>query len=353
MLSILRRQVCLTRPTFLRTYATTARPFVPPAQLDQVNARPPRSRRRRRENEDQEEDQEEEEIIKTKPESRSFYTGRASYHDNLIQLQNALSRTRGALKTLQLLPLPPFARASLKPIPKVWKTPDEMSEQFNVKMTTGRYRRVLTLLSELHEYHRIAVTAKHIQLARTLNGILEMFESGIRSAALALQKRKKVVELDRYDRSYTVGRRKTSSARVWMIPVKVPPQTSRKSAEDLLGLPEEDVPQTPVTTSTILVNNLPIGEYFPQPADRERIVRPLKIAGVLGKYNIFTIARGGGTTGQSGAIAHGIAKGIFAHEPDVGAVLRRAKLLRRDPRMVERKKTGLAKARKRYAWVRR
>lgn len=68
---------------------------------------------------------------------------------------------------------------------------------------------------------------------------------------------------------------------------------------------------------------------------------------------MFIIVRGGGTTGQSGAIAHGIAKGVFAHDPETGTVLKRAKLLRRDPRMVERKKTGLAKARKAYTWVKR
>jgi len=82
-------------------------------------------------------------------------------------------------------------------------------------------------------------------------------------------------------------------------------------------------------------------------------VRPLKLAGVLGAFNVFAIVRGGGTTGQAGALAHGIAQGIVAHVPEVDPILRKAKLMKRDPRMVERKKTGLAKARKRYTWVKR
>jgi len=82
-------------------------------------------------------------------------------------------------------------------------------------------------------------------------------------------------------------------------------------------------------------------------------VRPLKVAGVLGAYNVFALVRGGGMSGQSGAVALGVARALVHLEEGVEGVLRKAKLLRRDPRMVERKKTGLAKARKRYAWVRR
>jgi len=163
--------------------------------------------------------------------------------------------------------------------------------------------------------------------------------------------KKKPVKFDEYGRTYTVGRRKTSVARVWIIPAKSTPVEC--SPEVLFS--SEDPPSTPLSfqPSQILVNNLPLSKYFSLPSDREKLTRPLKLAGVLGGYNIFALVRGGGTTGQSGAISHGIAKGLAAHEPQMSEVLRKAKLLRRDPRIVERKKTGLAKARKRYAWVRR
>ncbi|KIO32212.1 hypothetical protein M407DRAFT_66924, partial [Tulasnella calospora MUT 4182] len=108
-----------------------------------------------------------------------------------------------------------------------------------------------------------------------------------------------------------------------------------------------------VKTSQILINNLPLAEYFPTVTDREKVTRPLKLAGVLGAYNVFALVRGGGTSGQAGALAHGIAKALIPHVPDTAKILSKAGLTKRDPRMVERKKTGLAKARKAYAWVKR
>ncbi|KAJ3008250.1 hypothetical protein NUW54_g3225 [Trametes sanguinea] len=107
---------------------------------------------------------------------------------------------------------------------------------------------------------------------------------------------------------------------------------------------------------TILVNGMPLVDWFtaaPHLIDRERVVRPFRVAGLLGAYNVFALVRGGGSTGQSGAIALGIAKALAAHVPDVEPLLRKAKLLKRDPRSVERKKTGRAKARKAYTWVKR
>lgn len=322
-------------------------------------------RRRRKTRMDDEDDGDllwESEFSQSKPQSPSFYTGRPVYYDQVIQLQNANSYARSALKSLQLLPLPAFARESLPPLRPVWKGQDEMTADFQSKMTTGRYRRVTTLLNELNDYFRIATSAGCTDLAQGIGQIVTMFESGKKDAFLARGRRKKVV-LDGHGRSYTVGKRKTSSARVWMIPVHVQLQPE-ESIEEIFGVESSSPPPVAVTTTTILVNNIPLAEYFPIPADRERIIRPFKVAGVLGGYNVFAIVRGGGSTGQSGALAHGIAKGLVVHEPELDTVLRRglsppltvstclcfillAKLMRRDPRMVERKKTGLAKARKR------
>ena len=63
----------------------------------------------------------------------------------------------------------------------------------------------------------------------------------------------------------------------------------------------------------------------PLPADRERVIRPLQIAGLLGAYNVFAIVRGGGTSGQSGAISLGLAKGLVAHCADVEQILRKGR----------------------------
>ncbi|KAF4598196.1 37S ribosomal protein S9, mitochondrial [Pleurotus pulmonarius] len=366
-----------------RFYTSTTRQFIPPAQLDDIQ--PPFKRPARP---SQQLDSAEEEDPRTRslnaPSSPSFYTARPAYYDQVEQIETAIKHARQALKTLQLLPLPEFARASLPPLQPVWKDKDEMSTVFENKMTTSRYRKVLTLLNQLNDYHRIAKTAGCEQLAEGISHVVEFFERGNKDAVLARGKRK-AVSLDQHGRSYTFGKRKTSAARVWMIPVQpgaqgimpaIPKSASEaESVEELLGLKSAEKTSSPkseppasvnVTPSTILVNNIPLGEYFHLPADRERVVRPFKVAGVLGAYNVFVLARGGGTTGQSGAIAHGIAKGLVVHEPNLDAVLRRctpriqlgflmiltiwiAKLLRRDPRMVERKKTGMAKARKRVS----
>ncbi|KAL1724047.1 ribosomal protein S9/S16-domain-containing protein [Schizophyllum commune] len=306
-------------------------------------------RRRRGQDEDDstkslEQRGEEEDLEKRSPDSLAFYTRSPVYYDQLSQIETAVATARSALRRLELLPMPEFARKSLPPSTIVWKTMEEMSGQFETRLRSTRYRRVVRALDELELYSRVANTAGCTRLAMGIDMVLGMFQSG-KSELRAEARRKREVTLDALGRSYTVGRRKTSSARVWMIP------TVHKQSEDAVEEAQTEAP--PVTTSTILVNNLPLSEFFPLPIDRERITRPLKVAGVLGAYNIFTLVRGGGTTGQSDAIAHGIAKGLVVHEPQLDQILRKAQLLRRDPRMVERKKPGRAKARKGYTWVKR
>ena len=255
------------------------------------------------------------------PDSPSFYTTRSVYNDQVVYLTRAIGRAQHLLRSHHLLPLPDFARASLPPLCPTWKNQIEMASSFDTKMSMGRYRKVVKLLNQLNDYHRIATLGSVHILAEKIRSITSMFEDE-KKAVLAREKKKKV-ELDEHGRSYTSGKRKTSSARVWMIPVQAPKQ--EPTPDELLGLTETH-PTYSVTTTTILVNNLPINEYFGLPTDRERITRPLRIAGVLGKYNIFAIVRGGGTTGQSGALAQGISKAIVAHEPDFETLFRRGQL---------------------------
>lgn len=337
-----------------RALATTATPYVPPASLEHVA--PPRPRRSR---------------MKMKPESSTFFTGRAGYYDSIDSLEGAIHHSQRALKNLHLLPLPAFAKEALPSLQTVWKTKEDMSELLSAKLTTSRYRRVTSLLGQLNDHRRIADVGGYSELSSGLSSLLETFERDNKDAVLARGIRKPV-KFDEYGRSYTVGKRKESAARVWIIPAKqkvAPTPTEVQAASPDFGTvdPISAAPEksnTPVTMTEIIINGMPLAKYFPLPADRERIIRPFKVTGLLGAYNVFSIVRGGGTTGQSGAVAHGIAKGLAAHVPDVELILRRcayspfhtclplltialAKLVRRDPRMVERKKTGLAKARKR------
>ncbi|KAJ7703006.1 ribosomal protein S9/S16-domain-containing protein [Mycena rosella] len=305
----------------------------------------------------------EEEGAKKPPTSPSFYSGRAAYYDQLAQIESAVAHTRSALKMLQLLPLPAFAREGLPVRPAIWKNAEEMGADLNVTLSSSRYRAMTRLLGQLNEYLRIASAAGCDELAARVRNLLNIFESSKKQANLT-RGRRKTLYTDRLGRSYTFGKRKTSTARVWMIPVadlqvatdvvdlgKV--ESLDEAAALVTSQPDRFHQPQLVPKSAILVNNIPIGEYFPITADRERAVRPLKVAGLFAAYNIFALVRGGGTTGQSGALAHGIAKGLLVHNTDLATLLRRTKLLRRDPRMVERKKTGRAKARKGYTWVKR
>jgi small subunit ribosomal protein S9 len=260
---------------------------------------------------------------KPMPDSPSFYTTRSVYNDQIIYLERAIGRAHHLLRSHHLLPLPDFARESLPPLTPVWKNQMQIASNFDTKMSLGRYRKVVKLLNQLNDYHRIATVGSCHILAEKIRNITSMFENKEKGAVLARGKNKKKVELDEHGRSYSLGKRKTSSARVWMIPVQAPKR--EPTPDEMLGLTETH-PTYSVTTTTILVNNLPINEYFGLPADRERITRPLRIAGVLGKYNIFAIVRGGGTTGQSGALAQGISKAVVAHEPDFETLFRRGQL---------------------------
>ncbi|KAI0093032.1 ribosomal protein S9/S16-domain-containing protein [Irpex rosettiformis] len=306
--------------------------YVPPAAFQHVRRPPP---------------------PKEKPSSPTFYTSRASYYDQVISLEACISTAKQALKAENLYPLPDFARASIPPPQPFWKDQTSLMSLGSVKMTPSRYRRVISLLNQLDEYKRIAEVSGANELADNLTELLSEFENDNKAAILASSKRKPV-QFDEYGRTYTSGKRKESSARVWVIPVQKPEEsTDAAPKSEPLNLPASapaisafNHPQpVQVTPSNILINNIPLNKYFPIAKDRETVIRPLQLAGLFGAYNVFALVRGGGTTGQSGAIAVGLARGLAAHVPDVADILRKAKLLRRDPRMVERKKTNLRKAR--------
>ena len=287
------------------------------------------------------------------PPSKTYYTARSAFYDCVENLELAINHSRNRLKTLQLLPLPEFAIKSLPPLVSVWKTKEDLSTTISSRLSASRHRRLIELLNELNHFRRIAETAGHHDLGYGISDVLEIFERPDKEEHLRRGHRKPV-EFDEHGRSYTSGKRKTSSARVWMI----------SSEHATLAKANSDPSQT-VPVTEVLVNNVPFHKYFTVPSDRERILRPLQLTGLLGAFNVFALVRGGGISGQSGAIAHGVAKALAAHVPDVELILRRgkcllsffiraslnhvfatAKMLRRDPRMVERKKTGLAKARK-------
>lgn len=114
------------------------------------------------------------------------------------------------------------------------------------------------------------------------------------------------------------GRRKTSKARVWIKP----------------------------GNGKIIVNNKPVDEYFGQETLKAEVKDPLKETETLDKFDVIANVKGGGYTGQAGAIRHGIARALIKIDKDFRPVLKKEGFLTRDPRMKERKKYGLKKARR-------
>ena len=99
-------------------------------------------------------------------------------------------------------------------------------------------------------------------------------------------------------------------------------------------------------TGQFTLNGKSLDDVFPEPSHRLRIVEPLKLTELEGRYDISATLEGGGTTGQSDALRLGIARALVEIDPDLRPALKKAGLLRRDDRKVERKKYGLRKARR-------
>jgi small subunit ribosomal protein S9 len=103
----------------------------------------------------------------------------------------------------------------------------------------------------------------------------------------------------------------------------------------------------------ILINGKDFGKAFPQELNREDILNPLKVTQSLTNHDLFINVQGGGTTGQAQAIRLGIARALININPDLRPALKAEGFLTRDPRMVERKKYGRPKARKRFQFSKR
>ena len=102
----------------------------------------------------------------------------------------------------------------------------------------------------------------------------------------------------------------------------------------------------PSGSGAIVINDRPLEDYFPQGTTQYVVKQPLVELTVEGKYDIFVNVIGGGYTGQAGAIRLGIARALLEAEPDCRSALKKAGFLTRDPRVKERKKYGLKKARR-------
>ncbi len=96
----------------------------------------------------------------------------------------------------------------------------------------------------------------------------------------------------------------------------------------------------------VMVNGKAMAEYFPIPALQSSVMDPMASTGTQDQYDVIASVSGGGVSGQAGAVRHGIARALVVADPDLRKPLKRAGFLTRDPRMKERRKYGLKKARK-------
>ena len=149
--------------------------------------------------------------------------------------------------------------------------------------------------------------------------------------ALSVLKEEEVVEvprepiIDKHGRSYATGKRKNAIARVWIKP----------------------------GPGKITVNGRDMETYFARPVLRMMIAQPFDTAERNESYDVTCTVTGGGLSGQAGAVRHGISKALTYYEPDLRPVLKKGGFLTRDPRVVERKKYGKAKARRSYQFSKR
>ena len=106
-------------------------------------------------------------------------------------------------------------------------------------------------------------------------------------------------------------------------------------------------------TGRVVINDRSLEDFFPTMAQRVRVLEPLRIGEVEGRYDVHATVHGGGTTGQTDALRLGIARGILELNPELRPVLKSNGLLTRDSRRVERKKYGLRKARRAPQYTKR
>ena len=127
------------------------------------------------------------------------------------------------------------------------------------------------------------------------------------------------------DGFYATGRRKEATARVWVKP----------------------------GTGSMMINGRPMDEYFGRETSIMVINQPLQVLEQMGKVDMTVNVRGGGLSGQAGAIRHGVAKALSEYEPSLRPLMRTEGFLTRDSRVVERKKYGRKKARARFQFSKR
>lgn len=161
-------------------------------------------------------------------------------------------------------------------------------------------------------------------MADQINSLEELgAAAGVEAEAEVVAPREPV--RDELGRSYATGKRKDAVARVWIKP----------------------------GSGKVTVNGKEMNTYFARPVLQLILRQPFQVAGVEGEFDVVATVKGGGLTGQAGAVKHGISKALQLYNPELRAALKAAGFLTRDSRVVERQKFGKRKARRSFQFSKR
>lgn len=259
----------------------------------------------------------------------SAFTGKADYYEALFFLQDVLKRAQSVTK-----PISPRT-----PIP--WYSQDALADQLGFALNRLEYRKIRQSLNALASFLHVKEVAYFLQTFSPVNftisehsidenkGQFASYEKLTNSSTttnlvIPGNRRPQLGRIDDQGRAISVGRRKSASARAVL---------------------------SPQGTGRCWINGKPAIEYFSRPNEMFRLAEPWVASGLLGRFDAWCGVKGGGMTGQVGALVNALAKATLLLAPGARMALR--SMLNRDPRVVERKKPGQPKARKKFTWVKR
>lgn len=252
----------------------------------------------------------------------SVFTGKPEFYQALHFLDDVILRCRPLLQNTK-----PDEQCTLF----TWYNRPEMSKELGVPLSDHEYKKVVAKLEVLRPLSALSeISALLAPLSPNLTHVLEERVTAETIGAQGLQKRKQAW-LDEQGRPVGLGARKTATATVILNPLTSPTDSPR-----------------------FHVNDLPMHRYFHASIrDRFRIAKPFLLTDSFDRMNAWVRVEGGGLSGQAGAVALGLARALAVFSPDYYKKLEEGGALTRDPRIVERKKPGQEKARKKFTWVKR
>ncbi|XP_065837590.1 small ribosomal subunit protein uS9m-like [Oscarella lobularis] len=245
-----------------------------------------------------------------RPKAAGFYTGSPAYQDFIYDLNKQQSLIEKASQRENKTDSVSAFEAS-EDGPCRWLTKEELESKLGENISEKQYEVALKRLSY------IASLPHSVKF--------KDFFGDFRKAVPRPSHHAKEKKVDYLGRAYGTGKRKCSVARVWV---------SRGCGQ-------------------IQINGTQFLDYFTRLEDRQQVMYPFIVTNTLLMYDVKAVIEGGGPSGQTGALRHGISRALLNFSDSYGPILEKEGLLIRDPRMVERKKAGQKKARKKFTWVKR